>query len=73
MNIINIFASIFFFFIFLVIFCKIYSIFYIKYYDKKNNIKKGIIVPVKFAKTTDLPINSYVIEIIPEEPIVIYT
>ena len=32
-------------------------------YDKKNNIKKAKIVPLKVAKVTNLQINSYVIEI----------
>ena len=70
---IYVFAIVFFSFIFLSIFLKIYSVIYIKYFDKKYGIKKATVVPIRIAKTTSMPINCNVIEIITEEPFVVYT
>mgnify|MGYP003994000565 FL=1 len=41
-------------------------------YDKKYNIKKATIIPIKEATITNMQINNFVIEIPTIEPIVIY-
>ena len=40
-------------------------------YDKKNNIKKATIIPIKTAKITNMKVNNIAIEIPSIEPIVI--
>ena len=52
--------------------CKLLTFLKNYLYDKKNNIKKATVIPLKKAQITNLQINQYVVEITVIKPKVIY-